>query len=520
MPASEPGVIPLYPEFFNDVFGPVMQPGSSSHLAGPCRLGQLAASLLGEPPRRVEFDLDPAGSFAGTFGLMNEDLGLAAGVLGLGPEDPLLFDSRGEARRRGLDLVFGFVPIAESGHPNAVKIRMAGPTRTVTLVGNSVGGGMVDVVSLEGFPVHFQGDTPVVLVFGDCSYRPPEVLESGRSERDGQILVWFKTVHRPADLPQGVLSLGTILPVPTLPGRKPQLFDSMAGWRALADGAGTGLAEIALRYEEAASAWPRPRIIAAMEKIRALLHAQVHGAFGPVGEGPESPFSRRYDRLWAPRLEAGRAFLGPVTGQALKLALGVNAKVRGVPIVPGPMGTGGGYLYSVLWACQQDRGYPDEAMLRGLFVAAGVGAIAYTRTEPTGEVIGCAGETGVCSAMAAAALVEMAGGTPLQGEHAASFAIQAATGLPCDPIPGGFEQPCLSRIVSAVTNALAFADLALAGADATLPFHEALDAADRVGRALSPDLKCTSRGGCCATPTGRRLAEQFRSWSQAGRPPA
>ena len=502
-------MIPLYPEFFNDVFGPVMQPGSSSHLAGPCRLGLLAASLLGEPPRRAVFELDPAGSCAGTFGLMHEDLGLAAGVLGLGPEDALLFDARAEARRRGVELIFAFRPVPESAHPNAVKIRLSGRTRSVVLVGDSVGGGMVRVVAVEGFPVSFQGDCDVVLVPG--AYRPARVLEEGRAERDGRVLHWFKTVGRPADLPPEGRFLGAILPVPTLPGRLPQLFDSMAGWRALAAREGTGLAEIALRYEEAASAWPRARILAAMERIRTLLHTQVHAAYGPAGAAPAEPFSRRDDRLWEPHLQAGRSISGPVLGQALKLALGVNAKVRGVPIVPGPMGTGGGYLYSALYAVQQARGFSAADVLRGLLVAAGVGAIAYTRTAPTGEVIGCAGETGVCSAMAAAALVEMAGGAPEQAEHAASFALQAAVGLPCDPIPGGFEQPCLSRIVAAVTQAIAFADLALAGSDAVLPFHEVLEVADRVGRSLAPELRCTSNGGCCATPTGRRLAQRFRA---------
>ena len=503
-------MIPLYPEFFNDVFGPVMQPGSSSHQAGPGRLGLLAASLLGEAPRKVAFHLDPGGSFAGTFGLMNEDLGLASGVLGLAPDDPLLFDALEEARRRGVELAFSFVPVPESSHPNAVKIRMEGATRNVTLVGNSVGGGMVEVVAVQGFPVHFQGDAPVALVFGETAYRPRELLASGRVEHSGRVLCWFKTVGRPADLPEGALFLEAILPVATLPGRRPQLFDSMAGWRAQAAEAGAGLAELALRYEEAASAWPRPRILEAMERIRGLLHAQVHAAYGPAGEGPAEPFSRRDDRIWAPHLEAGRSFSGTATAHALKLALGVIAKVRGVPIVPAPMGTGGGYLYSALYAVQQERGYADEALLRGLIVAAGVGAIACTRTQPTGEVIGCAGGPGVCSAMAAAALVEMAGGAPLQADRAASFALQATIGLPCDPIPGGFEQPCLSRVVSALTNAIAFADLALAGADAVLPFDEVLDAADRVGRALAPELKCTSKGGCCATPAARRLSEDFR----------
>ena len=508
-------MIPLYPEFFNDVFGPVMQPGSSSHQAGPCRLGLLAASLLDEPPLKVEFHLDPGGSFAGTFGLMNEHLGLASGVLGLGPDHPLFFDALEEARRRGVELSFRFVPVPESSHPNAVKIRLEGAAGSVTLVGNSVGGGMVEVVAIEGFPVHFQGDTPVVLVFGEAGYRPAGVLESGRVERGGRTLAWFKTEQRPAGLPAGARCPAPILPVPTLPGRKPQLFDSMAGWRALAAEAGTGLAEIAVRYEEAASAWPRPRILAAMARIRDLLHAQVHAAYGSFGAAPVDGSIRRDDRIWAPHLAAGRSVSGTVTAHALKLALGVNAKVRGVPIVPAPMGTGGGYLYSALFAVQQDRGYSEEALLQGLFVAAGVGAIACTRTVPTGEVIGCAGGPGVCSAMASAALVAMAGGTPLQAEQAASFALQATIGQPCDPIPGGYEQPCLSRVVSAVTNAIAFADLALAGSDAVLPFHEVLDAADRVGRALSPDLKCTSKGGCCETPTALRLAATFRQQQAA-----
>jgi L-serine dehydratase len=508
-------MIQLYPEFFNDVFGPVMQPGSSSHQAGPGRLGLLAASLLGEPPRKAEFHLDPAGSFAGTFGLMNEDLGFAAGILGLTPDDPLLFSALEEARRRNVELAFRFVRVPESGHPNAVKIRLDGSARSVTLVGNSVGGGMVEIVAIEGFPVHFQGDTPVVLVFGETGYRPEQPLESGRVEQAGRILRWFKTVERPADLPATALFLEAILPVATLPGRRPQLFDSMAGWRALAAESGAGLAELALRYEEAASAWPRPRILAAMERIRGLLQAQVHAAYGPEGAGPAAPFSRRDDRIWALHQAAGRSFSGTAIAHALKLALGVNAKVRGVPIVPAPMGTGGGYLYSALYAVQQERGYPDEALLRGLFVAAGVGAIACTRTQPTGEVIGCAGGPGVCSAMAAAALVEMAGGSPLQADRAASFALQATIGLPCDPIPGGYEQPCLSRVVSAITNAIAFADLALAGSDAVLPFDEVLDAADRVGRALSPDLKCTSKGGCCATPTAQKLTASFRQQQAA-----
>lgn len=292
----------------------------------------------------------------------------------------------------------------------------------------------------------------------------------------------------------------------------------MTEWRRLARERGTGLFEIALEYEQAASGWTRERVLARMRELRDLMHAQINAAYSSAGEGAALPFSRRDDRVWPSYLAKGSPLVGQTAALALKFALGVNAKIRGVPIVPGPMGTGGGYLYSALHAAQLASGVSDEALIRGLCIAAGVGSIAYTRTEPTGEVIGCAGECGVCGAMAAAAITEMLGGSAEAVEHAASFAMQAAIGLPCDPIPGGYEQPCFSRIVSMVGNALAFADLALAGSDAVLPFHEALDAADSAGRALSPDLKCTSRGGCCAAPTARRLAAQFEDARKSRNP--
>jgi L-serine dehydratase len=118
--------VQAYPDFFNDVFGPVMQPGSSSHTAGPCRLGFLAHSLLGEDPRRLRVILDSKGSFAGTFGIMGEDSGMLAGAMGMLPDDVRLFDARDIAADAGVDYVFDFTSIAESDHPNAVKFELTG----------------------------------------------------------------------------------------------------------------------------------------------------------------------------------------------------------------------------------------------------------------------------------------------------------------------------------------------------------------------------------------------------------
>ena len=120
--------------------------------------------------------------------------------------------------------------------------------------------------------------------------------------------------------------------------------------------------------------------------------------------------------------------------------------------------------------------------------------------------------------MAAAAIAEMVGGTPEAVETAASLALQAFMGLPCDPMPGGLSQPCRSRIMAATCTAHVFADLALAGHDAVLPLHEALDVADRIGRALPPELKCTSEGGCCTAPAARARRAAYRRWFDESRP--
>jgi L-serine dehydratase len=524
-------MITLYPEFFNDVFGPVMQPGSSSHLAGPCRLGWLARSLLGEELAEVEFIMDPQGSFAGTFGLMSEDVGMLGGALGMLPHDPRLFEARRIADASGVKYRFRQETLPESSHPNALKIILTGKSGlTVSLVGDSIGGGMVVTRRVEGFPLETRGDAHVLLIFDPGRQIGGETLQSisdglsgkvdqGQLASDESGQLYYYRLSAWPDLPAlqrllpgiRIARMQAILPVVTSAAKRPQLFDTMTGWRELAAERGWSLAEAAIQYEMAASGWGREDVIAYMKELERKMYRQTHAVYQEPEQPDQSPFTRRDDRIW-PRYQERNTLAGPVLAEAVRLALGVNRKQPGVEIVPGPMGTGGGYLYAALCAVREAHGFGEEDLLRGLFVAAGVGAIAYTRTAPTGEVIGCAGECGVCGAMAAAAITEMASGTPLQVEQAASLMIQAMMGLPCDPIPGGFEQPCLSRILSAVCMAIVYADLALAGGDAVLPFHEALDAADRIGRSLAPELRCTSTGGCCATPTGQRQITAFHRW--------
>ena len=523
-----------YPDLYNDVFGPIMQPGSSSHTAAPCRLGYMAHSLLGATPRLVRVLLDSQGSFAGTFGAMAEDSAMLAGAMGMLPDDLRMFEAQDRARRAGVNYAFMFGEMRESDHINAMKFVLTGQSgKTVSLVGDSTGGGMIETVLVNGYPFRSIGDTYVALVFDPrnavsaaqsdrIAHALPGLVEAGTSESaDRGALHYFKLAEAP-DLAglRGQLQgldvglLKPVLPVISRAGRKPQLFDTMTGWREIAGERGLPLWEVAMQYEMDSSGWAREAVVGYMRMLAGKMRRQTHAAYEEDLVAPASPFKANMPADWERHLRSPRRLSDDLMANTIKWAYGAGAGIPGVETVAGPMGSGGGYVYAALCAVKDAKGFGDEDLLRGLFVAAGVGAIAFSRTEPTGECIGCTGECGVCGAMAAAAIAEMAGGTPAQVESAASLSLQSAIGIPCDPIPGGMGQPCRSRIMAATCMASVFADLALAGRDAVLPLHEAIDVADAVGRRLPPELLCTSRGGASTAPAARRRSIAYRAWFQ------
>jgi L-serine dehydratase len=524
-------MVKSYPEFFNDVFGPIMQTGSSSHMAAPNRLGYLAYCLLDEEVKKAEFIMDKEGSFAGTFGLMKENLGMLSGVLGMMSDDPLLFEAEIIAQKKGIEYSYKFESMKESLHLNSLKIVLTGKSgKMASVVGDSTGGGMIETKVVNGYPLSLKGDSFVLLITGKEDKFFTAKLKTLRAGLKGKIgggrvnipgnertLFYYNLSVPPDQFPVKCLFpdcevevLKPVLPVVTTRKRKKQLFDSLVKWRDFAEKNNLSLSEAAIQYEINGSGWDRGKVIDYMKMIERKMFNQTHKIYEEKEQFLMDKYSFRGDLFWKNNYNEGKKISGAVISGAIKSVLGVITKKPGIEIVPGPMGTGGGYLYSALYSVKESGGYSDGDLLRGLFIAAGVGAIAYTRTSPTGEVIGCTGECGICSAMTAAAITEMAGGTGEQVENAASLALQGMLGIPCDPVSRGEEQPCFSRIVIAVTSAIVFADLALAGKSAVLPFHEVVDAADKIGRNLPSELLCTSKGGCCGTPTAKRKLIEYK----------
>jgi L-serine dehydratase len=146
-----------------------------------------------------------------------------------------------------------------------------------------------------------------------------------------------------------------------------------------------------------------------------------------------------------------------------------------------------------------------HAMLAGGLIGVFIAAHATFAAE----VGGCQAECGSGSGMAAAALVTLAGGTTLQAINAVSMALQNVLGMVCDPVANRVEVPCLGKNVLAASNALACANMALAGYDPVIPLDEVIRSMDEVGKLLPSALRCTGYGGLSITPSAKAIEKRL-----------
>ncbi|MFX1485515.1 MAG: L-serine ammonia-lyase, iron-sulfur-dependent, subunit alpha [Promethearchaeota archaeon] len=185
----------------------------------------------------------------------------------------------------------------------------------------------------------------------------------------------------------------------------------------------------------------------------------------------------------------------------------VNAAMK--KIVAAPTAGSSGIIPATLSVTAEKLGVSEKQVIQALFTASGVGVVIANNATISGAEGGCQAECGVASAMAAAAVTELAGGTPKQAGHAIAIALTNTLGLVCDPVAGLVEIPCIMRNVIGVVNALISAEMALAGIRSVIPVDEVILALDDVSKRLPEELKETACGGLAITPTGLRIKEEF-----------
>lgn len=208
-------------------------------------------------------------------------------------------------------------------------------------------------------------------------------------------------------------------------------------------------------------------------------------------------------------IETGKHLCGDLMSNAIQMAMAVseiNAAMG--KIVAAPTAGSCGILPGALGALIKVRGIPREEVALSLFTAGAVGMVVANKASIAGASGGCQAECGTASAMAAACIVELLGGTPEMAAHAVAIALKCILGLVCDPVAGLVEIPCIKRNASGVTLAFTAAEMALAGIKSAIPVDETIEALKRVGDGLPAALRETAQGGLAVTSTGQVLEQQ------------
>jgi L-serine dehydratase len=444
---------------------------SSSHTVGPMRAAidflERASPRLADIAR-VKITL--LGSLAATGWGHGTDRALLAGLAGLTPDagDPRLIQSARDRAVASRELVLGgrrAVPFEEERdliwdrrsptpeHPNTLRFGALDATGATIAAEEyySVGGGFVE-------------------------RRTPE----GRVRTPGG------SVSEPLALPYPFATMADLL----AHAKAARLPFSAILEANEAEGRGLSREQV------------RARLLTIWQTMKACVHAGLHSEEKELPGGLRFPRKARayLERLKA-ELEGERSAYPRIPFGDLRrthiyaLAVG-EENAAGGRVVTAPTNGAAAIVPAVLKTFQEETGCSDEAILRGLLTAGAVGLLIKEHASISGAEVGCQGEVGSASAMAAAAAAELAGGTPAQCEYAAEIAIEHNLGLTCDPIKGLVQAPCIERNAMGAAKAIQAASYALMSTGEHLvSFDRVVRTMKRTGEDMNRKYKETSEGG-------------------------
>jgi len=288
-----------------------------------------------------------------------------------------------------------------------------------------------------------------------------------------------------------------------------QIFNSGANLAAYCAAESLTIAEVMIRREADLREILAEQVLAEMYQALDVMRASVRKGLTEKVESVSGLSGGEAMRLF--QYANQKSFSGPNTCRAAASAMAVlevNAAMG--RIVAAPTAGASGILPGVLIECGRDRGWSDAQLVQGLFTAGAVGMLFANNATISGAGGGCQAETGVAAAMAAAALVEIAGGRPEQALDAAGMTIKNVLGLICDPVAGLVECPCIKRNALGAANAMICADMALAGITSLIPFDEVVACMYQVGKDIRKEYRETAKGGLATTPTGKAVAARLK----------
>lgn len=278
-------------------------------------------------------------------------------------------------------------------------------------------------------------------------------------------------------------------------------FSSAVELLALASGTGRSISEVMLAHELGTRSAEEVR--AELLHLRDVMVECEQRGISRTGLLPGALQVRRRAGQWHERLNVEDPNRDPRFAEdwVNLVALAVNEEnASGGRIVTAPTNGAAGIIPAVLHYAMHytDAGTsdPDDVAVRFLLTAGAIGSLYKERASISGAEVGCQGEVGSASSMAAAGLAEILGGTPEQVENAAEIAMEHSLGLTCDPIAGLVQIPCIERNAISAGKAINAARMALRGdGEHRVSLDEVIETMRATGRDMSSKYKETSTGG-------------------------
>ncbi len=281
------------------------------------------------------------------------------------------------------------------------------------------------------------------------------------------------------------------------------MFKNIQELVALAEEKGLPISQIMIENEVEQTQKSRENILSEMSASFEVMKAAAKR--GLEGVTSHSGLSGGDARLLNEYAQKGETLTDATFLNALSYALATNEVNAAMGLICATPTAGScGVLPGILLSAQERLKKTDEDIVLALFCAGAIGYVIANNAMISGAAGGCQAEVGSASAMAAAALVELAGGSPRQSAQAVAIALKNMLGLACDPLAGLVEVPCIKRNAAGAANALAAAEMALAGIESRVPPDEVIQALYTIGLSLPLALKETAGGGLATTPTGQK----------------
>jgi L-serine dehydratase len=408
-------------------------------------------------------------------------------------------------------------------HPNTYKFTLHNDLGSRTLTALSTGGGMIEVIEVDGAPVSMMGDYFETLIhtadaeqvlgllekafrYDDAIFRNgprPFVQVRAQMHPDRSLLEEIKSLN-------GVEAISLLHPVMPVMARKGLSvpFTNCAEMLVYDGGNGRPLWELAVDYESARGAIGREEVF---EKMRGIVNIMGNAIqTGMAGTTYEDRILGSQAPGFKKKMERGELVKGDLHNRIILYVSAImEVKSSMGVIVAAPTAGSCGALPGVLFAVAHELGSSEVDIVKGMLAAGLIGVFIAGHATFAAEVGGCMAETGSGGGMAAAAIVGMRGGTLQQSIAAASLALQNSLGIICDPIGNRVEAPCLGRNVMAATNALSSANMALSDYAHLVPLDEVIDTMKEVGDRIHHTLRCTNLGGLAITKAAKEIERRL-----------